>query len=593
MLENEQWFLKNRKGNIAKISKELNISPLIAKLLVSRSVNTVEQARTFLNPDVDKMYDPMLLKDMDRAIDIILEAAKNDKKVLIIGDYDVDGIMGIYILNAVFTRIFSKVTYCIPHRMEDGYGINDKIIEKAWEDGVDLIVTCDNGISAYEQMIYANQKGMKVVITDHHDIPYESMEDGVKKYKIPPADAVVDPRRSDCQYPYKGLCGAVVAFKLAMALMNELGITIEKNDWDELFCFAAIATICDIVELLDENRIIVSNGLKLLNRGIQNPGLMELIDICGLTGKEMTTYEIGHVLGPCINATGRLGAADISLELLMENDRNTAKKMAQDIQELNKKRQCITKEAFESAENLVLEENLAQKCIMVLYLPEIHESICGIVAGKIKDKYNRPAIVLTDSQQGYVKGSGRSVDNYNLLDGINQVKNFLIKLGGHEMAVGVSLEKDMIAQFSESLNQHCCLTEQDLQPKQLIDMSLNGKDINFELLQELKCLEPYGRGNLKPVFAIKNIILRHAALVGNKKNVIKIKFALSEKKSFDAVFFGDIEVFLKVLKLTLDDRCILRSKTRNKLVDVIFHLEINEYNGVKKMQLVVKSIRNA
>ena len=582
MVENERWFIKNRKGDPVELSRRLGISVQLSRMLISRSICDEASARAFLNPSFDSCYAPSLLKDMDAALGILESAVAEDLPALVIGDYDVDGVMGVYILCEAFARRFSNVMHYIPHRVDDGYGISSRIVEYAHDAGVRLIVTCDNGIAAHEAIALARSLGMRVIITDHHDVP-----DG----QLPEADAVIDPKRPDCGYPFKDLCGAAVAYKLAIAFTERLGVDMAPESLEMMFCFVAIATVCDIVDLLDENRAIVTHGLRLLNKDIKNVGLRELVDVCGLSQRELTTYNIGHVLGPCLNATGRLDSAELSYRLFAEQDRLRARSLALCALDLNRRRQEITAEALESACEAIAREDLDMHPVIVAYLPGMHESVAGIVAGKLKDRFARPAVVLADAAQGCLKGSGRSIEGYNLLDAVSRVGGLLVKFGGHAMAIGLTVEPCQLGLFRDELIRTCELEQEDLVPRELIDVCVEADEISADLVRDIKRLEPFGRGNMRPLLAVRGLGLDYAALIGAKRNVVKIKLA-SRDRLHDAVYFGDPDVFVRVLGLEPDDMGMLVGGAMPRLrVDVIFYPEINEYNGCRRMQLVVRSIR--
>ena len=590
---NEQWFLKGLNGNPSELAKSLSVSKLLAGLLLLRSVTDEAEARWFLEPDSSKMYSPFLMKDMDRAVEVIRDAAAKGFRVMIVGDYDVDGITGIYILESVLRKVFSNVIHHVPHRMEDGYGINDKIIDIADEAGIGLIITCDNGISAWEQAAAAKQLGIRMVVTDHHEVPFEIDETGGKRYRIPDADAVVDPKQEDCKYPFKKLCGAAVAYKLVLALCEKMDIRLTQEESDTLISMAAIATICDIVDLVDENREIVAQGLELLNGEVHNRGIHALLCVCGGANKRLKAFDIGHVIGPCINAAGRLGTAELAVGLLFEKDSTEAVRKAESILELNRKRQDITKDGFEQALLKISEEQIDRNKVMLVYLPEVHESVLGIIAGKIKDRFAKPTIVLADAQDGFVKGSGRSVDGYNLLEAISAVQHLLVKFGGHALAIGITIDRETLPQFAKELNETCTLDEKDQVPIVRIDMSIESSVLGFSLLDDLNRLEPFGRGNEKPLFAMKKTRLVYAMLVGSKKSVVKMKLETAPMRDIDAVFFGETEAFLQVLGLKPNERYILVDASSPMDVDILFYPELNDYFGGKKLQLVVRNIRKS
>ena len=647
---NEKWFLKGRRGDAAALAECMGISKRLASLLAIRVFDgadaregqtPVEAAAEFLNPDINLLYDETLMKDMDKALSALVSAAAADKKTLIIGDYDVDGIMGSIILYRVFRLSIRRVTHCIPHRIDDGYGINERIVREAHEDGVGLIVTCDNGISAHESIALAKSLGIDVIVTDHHDVSQEGsggepadlpegMGDrpsagsgvepsdlpngtsdgpqaggggavyvgnatgGIPDGTVPAADAVIDPKQPGCAYPYKDLCGAMVAFKLAMAFAKRMGVDIPRGELDELLCYAAMATICDIVALTDENRRIVHHGLKILNAGIKNPGLTELIRVCGLSDKNLTTYEIGHIIGPCINAAGRLDSAELSYDLLTETDPDKIKKIAADILELNRTRQELTARAYEYAVTEIGDGRVHGDKIIVLYMPDTHESICGIVAGKLKDKYMRPVIVLTDTASGFLKGSGRSVEGYDLLNCVKSAIGLLVKYGGHKMAVGVMIDKHDLEALRDALNFSCDIDGEALTPKERIDLCLDPEDLSMDLIGDVARLEPFGRGNDRPVFALKDMALEYASIIGSRRNVVKMKLRRNTSPPVDAVFFGDIGMFLHKLDLADNgDAPLVYRGSPAVILDVTFYAEINDYNGIRKIQLIVRSVRKA
>ena len=602
---NEKWFLKGRKGDANALASGIGVSKHLAALLLGRlQRDDPDAAREFLQPDAKRLHDASIMKDMDRALDILSAAAAADKKTLVIGDYDVDGIMGALILCRVLGKAIRRVSHYIPHRIDDGYGINDKIVYAAHCDGVELIVTCDNGMSAHESVALAKKLGIEVIITDHHDVPEQDVGDADEGYGAPAADAVVNPKRVDCKYPFKDLCGAAVAYKLAVAFAGRANIQISEAEWDELLCYAAVATICDIVGLVDENRTIVYHGLRLLNSGIRNSGMEELIKTCGLAGRELTTYEVGHIIGPCINAAGRLDTAELSYGLFTESDPAKIREMTACVLDLNRRRQELTSQAYEAAVRAIEPEGVSGDSVIVIYMPDTHESICGIVAGRLKDRYTRPVIMFTDSPTGYLKGSGRSVDGFNLLESVRNARELLVKYGGHKMAVGITIEADKLEAFREQINARCGIDPEILVPKEKVDLCLTPEEITPALINEISLLEPFGRGNEKPVIAIKGLAIEYASLIGSKRNVVRLKLRPNKQRTnerypydknyIDAVFFHDAEMLLNKLGLSAgDDGAIVSRGEPRTLVDVTFYPEINDYNGIRKVQLIIRSIRKA
>ena len=629
----EKWIIKGRKGDAKELAERIGVSKRLAALLILKLQNIYSQtnagdgyerepdalagnpclsladaANEYLKPDLSLLYDGSLMKDMDKALAMLKEAVASQKKTLIIGDYDVDGIMGAVILHRALKKALDSIDVYIPHRVDDGYGINDKIVNSAYESGVRLILTCDNGMSAHKSIALAKSLHMDVVVTDHHDVPGEETSNSEEGCGLPPADAVVNPKRSDCGYPFKDLCGAAVAYKLAVAFAADMNIGFSDDENDELLCYAAVATICDIVGLVDENRRIVYHGLNLLNACVINPGMAELVDACGLTGKKLTTYEVGHIIGPCINAAGRLDTAELSYDLFTECDPARIGKIASEMLDLNRRRQELTANSFDDAVSIIEREGMSRDRIIVLYMPDTHESICGIVAGKLKDKYARPAIVLTESASGLqsdmLKGSGRSVEGYDLLGCVKTAAGLLDKFGGHKMAVGISVVKDNLAPLRDALIQNCDIGEDMLIPQERIDLCLEPKDITMDLVNDVMCLEPFGRGNEKPVFAFKGLTLEYASLIGSRRNVVKMKLRHNScrddersscaKPFVDAVFFGDAGLFMRKLDLIAGEDGIIVSRGSPRVViDATFFPEINEYNGVRKVQLIIRSVRKA
>lgn len=583
-------MLRNVKGNLNKFAQELRISEVIAKLLINRGIIDIEKGYQYINSSAELMYNPLLMKDMEKGVQLIIDGIKNKKKILIVGDYDVDGVISTYILYSSLLKCGADVKYHIPDRVVEGYGINESIIRKAKEEDIELIITCDNGIAAAEQIALAKELGMKIVLTDHHDIPFRIDEEGEKEFIIPEADAVINPKQSECKYPFKYLCGGGVALKLVQILFNYMGI--DKKESDKYFEYAAIATVCDVVDLVDENRIIVKKGLQMLNC-TNNLGIKALIEKTGLLDKSINCYAIGYVIGPCINATGRLLLAELSLKLLLTNNAEEANELAKQLHDLNKERQDMTSSGVEAAVDIIENSGIKNDKILVVYLPEVHESIAGIIAGRIREKYNLPTIILTKGQEG-VKGSGRSIEEYNMFEGLTECKDILTRFGGHPMAAGVSIEEENIKVFRERLNSNCKLTEEDLIPKVQIDMQLPFDKISMELAEELKIMEPFGKGNSKPFFAEKNIRVVKAVILGANKNVLKMKMMTKNGIAAEGIYFGDIENFNQLVAEKFGDSELKKmyDGIANRVqLDLIFSITINEYKGFKSVQLNISNYR--
>lgn len=581
----EQWVLLRKGADFEKIGKQFGISKRLACLVRNREIIGEQEIEKYLSGTLNDLHDGLLMKDMDRAVDILKEKIAEQKKIRIIGDYDIDGVNATYILLEGLENLGADVDSDIPHRIEDGYGLNVELIERAYRDGVDTIITCDNGIAAYEAISYGKELGMTLVVTDHHEVPFEEGEGG-KDYILPPADAVIDPKRNDCEYPFKGLCGAAVAYKLVEALYEVMGEDIW--DIDYLIENVAIATIGDVMDLVDENRIFVKEGLQMLHR-TKNQGLCSLIECAGIEKGSIGAYHIGFVLGPCLNASGRLDSAKRALSLLRSKEKKQADILAGDLKALNDSRKELTVIAVEQAIEQVETSNLKADRVLVIYLPDCHESLAGIVAGKVREKYYKPVFVLTDAEDG-VKGSGRSIEGYHMYDELNKVKRLLTKYGGHALAAGVSMEQENVEMFRKMLNIQCMLTEKDLTEKVVIDMELPFQCVTEEFVNELELLEPFGKGNTKPVFAGRNIELLDGRILGKNKNVLKMKVKDANQTVMDAMYFGNVEDFLGYLEKKYGRgtaNTFLSGRGRGIVMSLTYYPGINEYMGRKNMQIVV------
>lgn len=512
----ERWFIKNIKADYKYISKKYALSELVSKLIVNRNIISDEMIRSYINPDFDKFHEAREMKDLEKSVDILREKIKAQNKIRIVGDYDVDGVISIYILYSALKRCNANVDYEIPDRIKDGYGINMNIIKQAKEDGVDTILTCDNGISAIDQIKYAKELGITVIVTDHHDIPFVEKENNVREFISLSADAVVNPKQSECNYKFKQLCGAGVAFKLVEILYETFNI--DKKECYKFIEFLAIATVCDVVDLVDENRIFVKKGLELIN-STTNLGLQELIRECELTEKTLSVYHLGFIIGPCINASGRLDSAKRGLKLLLSDDEEEAVRLAKELVKLNEDRKDMTMNGVETAVEIIEKSGMINDKVFVIYIPDIHESLAGIIAGRIKEKYNVPTLVITKAEHG-VKGSGRSIEEYNMFEELIKCKDLLEKFGGHPMAAGFSLKEENIDEFRRRLNENTILKDEDLLRKITIDSVLPLDAINYDVINDLERLEPFGKSNSKPLFAEKNINLLRATILGKNRNVL-------------------------------------------------------------------------
>lgn len=568
----EKWFLTRKGADFQGISQKFQISPILARLIRNREIIGDDAIELYLHGTIAELYDGILMKDMDVAVSILQEKLREGKEIRIIGDYDIDGINATYILMEGLRALGGKVSIDIPDRMKDGYGLNQNLIDRALEDDIDTIITCDNGIAAREEIGYAKRLGMTVIVTDHHEIPYEEAEDGIR-YLLPSADAVVDPKRADCKYPFPNLCGAAVAYKLVETLFNVEGK--EADDIDYLMENVAIATVGDVMDLVGENRIFVKQGLEMLKR-TKNLGLAALIECTEIPVERLSAYHIGFVLGPCLNASGRLDTAKRAIELLCAKTRRDAEILAGDLKALNDSRKDMTAHAVEDAIEMVETTEIGKDRVLVIYLPDCHESLAGIVAGRIREKYYKPVFVLTDAENG-VKGSGRSIETYHMYEGMNSCKELFTKFGGHKLAAGLSLPKENVELFRKRINEQCQLTEDDLCEKVSIDMQLPLAYVNEELVNELECLEPFGKGNPKPVFAERGIEVLQTKILGKNQNVLKLLVRDSRGTKMEALYFGDIPQCLDVIA------------AKHGKINITYYPDINEYMGRKTPQIVIQN----
>ena len=563
-----------RKGaDFAGIGKKFQISPRLACLIRNRDVVGEEAIGQYLNGTIGDLCDGMLMKDMDKAVEILREKLEEGKRLRVIGDYDIDGVNATYILLEGLKRLGADADYDIPDRMTDGYGLNIHLIQRAYDDGVDTVLTCDNGIAAAEEIAFGKDMGMTVIVTDHHEVPFEEWG-GKKQYLLPPADAVVDPKRPDCEYPFPHLCGAAVAYKLMEALWESMGR--DSEDLDDLIENVAIATVGDVMDLKGENRIFVKEGLQMLER-TRNPGLRSLIECTGLADKTISAYHIGFVLGPCLNASGRLDTAKRALRLLEAKTRKEADQLAWDLKALNDSRKEMTEKAVKEAELMVEASALKEDRVLVIYLPDCHESLAGIVAGRIREQYYKPTFVLTNASEG-LKGSGRSIEAYSMYEELSRCKDLLMRFGGHRQAAGLSMKRENLESFRKMINDHCTLTPKDLTEKVVIDMEMPFSCVTEGLIRELALLEPFGKGNTKPVFAARNVRLMDMRVMGRKKNVLKMRAVDANGNTVEAVYFGDVENL---------------SGRKDTLLSITYYPTLNEYMGQATPQIVITHYQTA
>ncbi|WP_195522361.1 single-stranded-DNA-specific exonuclease RecJ [Roseburia intestinalis] len=582
----EKWFVINKGADFAGIAKRFGISPVTARLIRNREVMGDEAIARYLKGGIGELYDPHLLLDSDRLTDILVQKISEQKKIRVIGDYDIDGVMSTYILYKGITRCGGSVDFQIPDRMKDGYGINDHLIEQADEAGIDTIITCDNGIAAIGEIAHAKSLGMTVLVTDHHEIPYTE-ERGERHYKRSEADAIVNPKQMECTYPYKNLCGAAVAWKVIQILYEKCDIAVEESyDFLENVAFA---TVGDVMDLTDENRILVREGLKRIHTTM-NPGMRALILQNKLEPEQISSYHFGFVLGPCINASGRLETAKIALNLFLQEDVKKASEIAAELVDLNAQRKDMTAEGVELAMQQVEEGNTGEK-VLVVYLPDVHESLAGIIAGRIREACHKPTFVLTKSEDG-VKGSGRSIEAYSMYEELCKCQELFTKFGGHPMAAGLSLPEANVEIFREKINACCGLTEEDFIPKIKIDIPMPVDYPDIPLVNELLLLEPFGKANVKPQFADKNLGIDRAVVVGKNQNVLKLTLKTERGKSISAVYFGDVEEFREYYGRKYGENEVQQAflgRTNAIRMSVVYYPEINRYQGNESIQIVIKN----
>lgn len=570
----ERWVLLRKGADFEAISKEFHISPRLASLIRNRDVIGDEAINQYLNGTIAELYDGMQMKGMPQAVEILTEKIRDREKIRVIGDYDCDGINATYILLEGLEKLGAKVDSDIPDRIKDGYGLNQHLIDRAHEDGIDTIITCDNGIAAAKEIEYGKALGMTIIVTDHHEVPYKENEAG-RRYILPSADAVVDPRQEGCEYPFKGLCGAAVAYKLVEALCEANGQDVA--DLDYLLENVAIATVADVMDLTEENRILVKQGLEMLKR-TSNLGLRALIQCIGLEGKKIQAYHIGFILAPCLNASGKLDTAKRALALLRAKTEREADMLAGDLKALNESRRDMTDRVVDEAMAKVEQTDIRGDKVLVIYLPDCHESLAGLVAGRVRENYYRPVFVLTDSEDG-VKGSGRSIESYSMYEELTGCGDLLTKFGGHPMAAGLSLDKENVEKFKRRLNDQCTLSEEELTEKVVIDMELPFAAITEQFIEELEYMEPFGKGNTKPVFAARGVVMQHVKIIGKNKNVAKATAIDAAGNRMEAICFHDAQEFAK------------QCERNNGKMSITFYPGINEFRGERQIQIVITHYR--
>ncbi len=585
----EKWIEIRKGGNFMEMAKKYGIDPLIARIIRNRDIIDEKEITEYLYGGKEALHNPHLLKDVDKAAEIIAEGIAGKKAMRIIGDYDIDGVNATYILLEGIRRCGGNVDAAIPDRMKDGYGINEHLIEQALSDGKELLITCDNGIAAINEINFAKEKGMTVVVTDHHEIPYRNTEQG-KEFLRSNADAIVNPKQADCPYPCKGICGAVVAWKLVQVLYERMDIPVEEAD---IFIEnAGFATVGDVMDLTGENRILVKLGLKALEH-TKNPGMKALIAKNKISDKPLSAYHIGFVLGPCINASGRLDTAKRSLELLLERDEVKASALAGELVELNESRKYMTQQETQKALEQIEKEGREKDKVLVVYLPECHESLAGIIAGRIREAYQRPVFVLTRGEEG-VKGSGRSIEAYSMFDKMTEVAELFTKYGGHPMAAGLSMREEDIDKLREQLNQKAELSEEDMAEVVRLDAVLPMSYFTVDTIRQLSVLEPCGKSNTKPVFADRNIKITRAGIVGVNRNVLKLHLLDSKGNPVAGVYFGEVEKFLTFLSEKFGSEEVdaaMHGKENSIQFAAVYEPAVDTYSGRESVQAIIRRFR--
>lgn len=559
-----------KRADFKGIGERFSIDQVTARIIRNRDVIGEKAIEKYLHGSRKDFYSPWLLKDMEKAVAILQEKIENRNRIRIIGDYDIDGVMSTYILLESLRGLGCDVDMMIPNRITDGYGINEHLIEQAWQEGRDTIITCDNGIAAVTQIRKAKDLGMTVIVTDHHEVPFEDLEGGRKEI-LPPADAIVNPKQKACSYPFAGLCGAVVAMKVMEALYEKMAPEVDLVD--KMLPFAGIATIGDVMDLQDENRILVKEGLQRLHH-TTNLGLQELIRVNNLEPENISPYHIGFILGPCLNASGRLDTAKRALQLLLADSREEAAVLAGDLKNLNESRKEMTAQGLEKAIEQVESTSMLEDTVLVVFLPECHESLAGIIAGRLRERYHKPSFVLTRGEEG-VKGSGRSIESYSMYEKLCECKEYLTKFGGHPMAAGLSLEEENVERFRRKLNEQSGLTKEDLVEKVTIDVPMPIHYIRKDLVQELSLLEPFGKGNEKPLFAQKNLWVSQMRVFGKNRNVVKMRLTDENGYPMDGVYFGNGDEFAE------------EGRGKRK-ISIVYYPDINMYQGRESLQVIIR-----
>lgn len=582
----QQWVTINKKADFKGIGEKFHIDQVTARIIRNRDIIEEEDIRCFLYGNLNDLHNPHLLKDGEKLVELLYHKIQTNRPIRVIGDYDIDGVMATYILTTALRRCNAVVSVQIPDRIHDGYGLNRRLIEKAKEDEVDTILTCDNGIAAIDEIAYAKELGMTVLVTDHHEIPYEDI-DGQRIYKNSVADAIVNPHQKECEYPYKELCGAAVAWKVVCLLYEKCGIA--ATEAEEMLENVAFATVGDVMSLTGENRILVKEGLKRIHH-TKNVGMQALIAQCDLEPRQIDAFHFGFVLGPCINASGRLDTAKRALELFFQTDLKKAAMIANELVVLNQERKDLTTEGVEKAIRFCEETECQKDNVLVIFLPDVHESIAGIIAGRIRDKYHKPTFVLTRTEEG-VKGSGRSIDEYSMYEELCKVQDLLIKFGGHPIAAGLSLQEENVDVFRKKINEVCTLSEQDLIPKVRIDVPMTLDYVNMNLVREFSILAPFGKGNVKPIFADRGIRIKRMWIIGKNRNVLRLSMLTHTGMPVSGIYFGDIDQFVNYTEEKFgksEVQAAFDGKENNLELSIVYFPKINSFRGMEELQFEIQ-----
>lgn len=583
----EQWKVYAKKADFNRIASEYGITPILARIIRNRDIIGEKQIQTYLYGTVNDLHSPRQMKDIEKAARLIKQAIEKQIKILVASDYDDDGIFASMILYEAIQSLGGRVTVDMPSRIKEGYGLNERMVEEAYEQGVGMIVTCDNGIAAVEAIRYAKLLGMQVIVTDHHEVPFQEQE-GIRTYFLPDADAIVNPKQNDCSYPFKGLCGAGVAYKLVQVLYEDAHKPVQQLY--QFLEYAAIATVADVMDLVEENRIIVKEGLKRL-RKTENIGLLAIMEASNIVPSQINSYHIGFVIGPAFNAAGRLETAQMAVDLLRETDCERARQMAVELKQLNDQRKDMTAKGVEDAVAIIEQSDWKKDRVLLVYLKDCHESIAGIIAGRLRERYYRPVYVFTDAEQG-IKGSGRSIEGYHMFEGLIECKQLLDRFGGHAMAAGLSLKKENLERLRYHLNKNCTVKEDVFIPKVMIDVPMPLSYISEAFVEQLQYLEPFGKGNQKPLFARQHFRILSARIIGKNQNVCKMRVADTDGVTMDALYFGDISLFLHDIEMEYGKQEVEKMmRGAANAVDMAFtyYPSMNEFRGVRTLQIVVQN----